>query len=71
MPCRIGSSQRLVRLITGALLSALGLWQVGGLLQGTVATVVGSVGMFLIVTGTLGCCPLLLVRYRFKGQQSR
>lgn len=66
MRCTISGGERLVRLVVGSLLAAVGLWEVGGLLHGPAAIAVGTVGMVLIVTGTLGHSPGCRFRHRSK-----
>jgi uncharacterized membrane protein len=51
-----GTTDRIVRVIAGIVLAALGLV----LLKGTLGIVLAVVGAVLIVTGAVGTCPLYL-----------
>ncbi len=49
---------RIVRVVLGLIL--IYLW-LGGVLSGTVAIVLGIIGIILLVTGIVGFCPLYRV----------
>lgn len=55
---------RIVRVVLGLVL--LYLW-LGGVLSGTVAIVLGIIGIILLITGIVGFCPL----YRVLGFATR
>ncbi len=49
---------RIVRVVLGLIL--LYLW-LGGVLSGTLAIVLGIIGIILVITGVMGFCPLYKV----------
>jgi hypothetical protein len=54
----VGSVDRAIRLIAGAALLAVGLWLWGGL-QGSAGGLVAAVfGLWFMLTGAVGFCPL-------------
>ena len=50
-----GNIDRIIRVAGGGTLAALGF---GGVIAGVFGTVVGAVGVVLILTGAIGFCPL-------------
>lgn len=50
-----GNIDRIIRVIGGVALAALGF---GGVIGGVFGTVAGIVGIVLILTGAIGFCPL-------------
>ena len=53
-----GIADRVVRVALGIVLMSLGF---GGVIDGTVGTVVGIVGLVPLLTGLVGWCPLYTV----------
>ncbi len=50
-----GNTDRIIRVVGGVALAALGF---GGVIAGAFGTVAGVVGVVLILTGAIGFCPL-------------
>ena len=53
-----GPIDRTIRVVAGILLIAVGLLVLGGLEASVVGVVVAAFGLWLIVTGAIGFCPL-------------
>ncbi len=53
-----GPADRIIRGIAGILLIAVGLLLLGGLEASIAGVVVAAFGLWLIVTGAIGVCPL-------------
>lgn len=53
-----GRADRTIRVVAGALLIGVGLVLLGGLEASVVGIVVAAFGLWLIVTGAVGFCPL-------------
>ncbi len=53
-----GPADRIIRVVAGALLIAVGLVLLGGLEASVVGIVVAAFGFWFIVTGAIGFCPL-------------
>jgi hypothetical protein len=54
----VGPVDRAIRLIAGALLLAVGLWLWGGLQGSTGGLVAAGFGIWFMLTGAVGFCPL-------------
>jgi len=52
-----GPADRIIRVVAGALLIAVGLVLLGGLETSVVGIVVAAFGLWFIVTGAIGVCP--------------
>ena len=53
-----GPVDRTIRVVVGILLIAVSLWLLGGLEASVAGVVVAAFGLWLIVTGAIGFCPL-------------
>jgi hypothetical protein len=53
-----GAADRTIRVVAGILLIAGGLLLLGGLEASVAGVVVAAFGLWLIVTGAIGVCPL-------------
>ena len=53
-----GPGDRIIRVVAGILLLAVGLLPLGGLAASAVGVVVAAFGLWFIVTGAVGFCPL-------------
>lgn len=55
----VGSADKTIRLIVGLLLAAFGVLSAG--LSSTVGIIALVVGLVLLVTAAVGCCPLFRI----------
>ena len=58
MKANEGKTDRIIRLVLGVLLLAVGLWPLNGLQAAVGGIVVAVVGLILLITGITGYCAL-------------
>ena len=59
MKQNVGSTDRLIRIVLGLILAAVGFFNLFGV-GGTLGIILGIIGLVLLVTGALSWCPLYI-----------
>ena len=58
MKANEGKTDRIIRLVLGVLLIAVGLWPLNGLQAAVGGIIVAVIGLILLITGITGYCAL-------------